>query len=486
MGFFCLQVCRNRRKQERNLRIVKEKKQMTKSKNPGQEKGGHPMLTEPVGKLLPKFAVPAIIANLVSALYNIVDQIFIGNKIGYYGNAATNVAFPITTVCMALGLMIGVGSASNFNLELGKGNAKRARDVAGTSFSVLIMVGLILLVGIGVFMHPMLLLFGATEEIFAYAETYVGVTMWGVPFLMLSTGGNQLIRSDGSPKWSMSCMVSGALVNVVLDYMFVYVFEWGIAGAAWATVIGQVVSALLVIAYFPRFQNIHLSIRSFVPVWDVLVSILALGLTPMFNQISNLVVQLVLNNLLRKYGAASVYGSEIPLAVAGIVTKVNMIFSSIVLGIANGLQPIAGFNYGAKQYGRVKSAYRMGRRLCFGISIGAFLCFEVLAEPIISLFGSENELYMEFATSYLRVFLFCTFLNGVQIISTIFFSVIGKAKKGAILAITRQVLLLVPCLFAAGAIAGVNGIKYAGPVADSLAFAVTMWMIHREFQNIDG
>lgn len=449
-----------------------------------QKKGSHPMLTEPITKLLPKFAVPAITANLVSALYNIVDQIFIGNKIGYYGNAATNVAFPITTVCMALGLMVGVGSASNFNLELGRGNTKKAQDVAGTSFATLVLIGIFLLCAIGIFMHPMLLFFGATDEILAYAESYVGITMWGVPFLMLSTGGNQLIRSDGSPKWSMSCMVSGALVNVVLDYVFVYIFEWEIAGAAAATVIGQVISAMLVIAYFPKFKNIRLNIRSFWPAWRVLPSILALGLTPMFNQISNLVVQIVLNNLLRSYGEASVYGSEIPLAVAGIVTKVNMVFNSVVLGIANGLQPIAGFNYGARQYARVQAAYRMGRRICLIMSIAAFLCFEILAESIISLFGSENELYMQFATSYLRVFLFCTFLNGVQVVSTIFFSVIGEAKKGAFLAVTRQVLLLIPCLLAAAVIAGIDGIKYAGPVADTMAFAITMWMINREFKDI--
>lgn len=446
----------------------------------------HPMLTEPVAKLLPQFAIPAITANLVSALYNIVDQIFIGNKVGYYGNAATNVAFPITTICMAIGLLIGVGSASNFNLEMGKGNTKRAQSIAGTSFATLILTGIFLMLAIGVFMNPMLLLFGATDEILSYAQTYVGITMWGVPFLLLSTGGNQLIRSDGSPKWSMSCMVSGALVNVVLDYVFVYACEWGIAGAAAATVIGQAVSSLLVIAYFPKFKNIQLTFQCFRPKWDVLLSILALGLTPMFNQLSNLIVQLVLNNLLRSYGASSVYGSEIPLAVAGIVTKVNMIFSSIVLGIANGLQPIAGFNYGAKQYDRVQSAYQMGRNLCFFISVGAFLCFEFLAGPIISLFGSENELYMEFATSYLRVFLFCTFLNGVQIISTIFFSVIGKAKKGAFLAVTRQVLLLIPCLFITASIAGINGIKFAGPIADSLAFVITIWLIHKEFQLIKG
>lgn len=457
---------------------------MEQSVNSIQKKGGHPMLTRPIAKLLPEFAIPAITANLVSALYNIVDQIFIGNKVGYYGNAATNVAFPITTICMAVGLMIGVGAASNFNLELGKGNTKRAEKVAGTSFSSLLITGIVLAFAIRLFMHPMLLFFGATDEILSYAETYVRITMWGVPFLMLTTGENHLIRSDGSPKWSMACMVSGALVNVALDYVFVYVFTWGIAGAAAATVVGQGISAVMVLAYFPRFKNIRLTYRDFIPSGKVLLSILSLGLTPMFNQLSNLIVQLVLNNLLRKYGGASVYGSEIPLAVAGIVTKVNMIFNSVVLGIANGLQPIAGFNYGAKQYGRVKSAYQMGRNICFAISVGAFLCFEFLAGPIISLFGSENDLYMQFATSYLRVFLFCTFLNGVQTVSTIFFSVIGEAKKGAFLAVTRQVILLIPCLLIAAVAGGIDGIKFAGPVADTLAFIVTMWMIHKEFKNI--
>lgn len=454
--------------------------------NPANTETGtrHPMLTEPVSKLLPKFAVPAITANLVSALYNIVDQIFIGNKVGYYGNAATNVAFPITTICMALGLLIGVGSASNFNLELGKGNEKRAKKVAGTAFGTLVLVGIAILLIIGLFMHPMLVFFGATDEILSYAETYVSITMWGIPFLLLSTGGNQLIRSDGSPKWSMSCMVSGAIVNVILDYIFVYLCDWGIAGAAAATVIGQVVSAALVVLYLPRFRNIRLSIRDFCPDGRVLLSIAALGLTPMFNNLSNLVVQLVLNNLLRSYGAVSVYGSEIPLAVAGIVTKINTIFGAIVLGIANGLQPIAGFNYGAKKYERVQSAYQIGRNLCFVISIAAFLCFELLTTPIISLFGAENELYMQFAVSYLRVFLFCTFLNGVQMLSTIFFSVIGEAKKGAFLAVTRQVLLLIPFLVLFSVMAGVDGIKYAGPAADALAFAITMWMIRREFKNI--
>lgn len=458
---------------------------MSKTETAGTQKK-HPMLSEPVSKLLPQFAIPAIMANLVSALYNIVDQIFIGNKVGYYGNAATNVAFPNTTVCMALGLLIGVGSASNFNLELGRGNETKAQKVAGTSLGTLLLAGVFLLTVIGLFMHPMLVFFGATDEILSYAETYVTITMWGIPFLLISTGGNQLIRSDGSPRWSMACMVSGAVINIILDYVFVYRCDWGIAGAAAATVIGQVVSAALVAAYIPRFKNIHLSVRDFCPRGRVLLSIVALGLTPMFNNLSNLVVQLVLNNLLRSYGAVSVYGSEIPLAVAGIVTKINTIFGAVVLGIANGLQPIAGFNYGAGQYQRVQEAYRLGRKLCFFLSIGAFLCFELLTEPIISLFGAENELYMQFATSYLRIFLFCTFLNGVQILSTIFFSVIGKAKKGAFLAVTRQVLLLIPFLVLFSVLGGVDGIKYAGPAADTAAFIVTMWMIHREFREING
>ncbi len=444
----------------------------------------NPLLTEEIRTLLPRFAIPAITSNLVSALYNIIDQIYIGHWIGYLGNAATNVALPITTVCMAIALFIGVGAASHFNLELGKGNRERAREVTGTAFGTLLLTGILITLLIHLFMNPLLYLFGSTGQIYPYALEYVRITSFGIPFLLLSTGGNQLIRSDGSPKWSMLCMVSGAVLNVILDFLFMYVFTWGIAGAAWATVISQMVSALCALAYLPRFKNITLTAGDFLPRGKVLLIVMSLGLTPMFNRISTMFVQIVMNNLLRFYGTSSAYGSEIPLAVAGIVTKVDLILSSVIMGVIQGMQPITGINYGAGFYGRVRSVFRMGKKSCILISLVGFSCFQLFARQIISLFGAGNPLYMEFAVAYMRTFLFCTFLNGTTTLNTLFFSQIGKARYGALLSLTRQIFLLIPFMILFAAAFGLDGIRFAGPASDFLAFLIAFSAIRREFQRM--
>ncbi len=442
-----------------------------------------PMGSEPIEKILPKFAIPAVASNLFNALYNIVDQIYIGQGVGYLGNAATNVAFPVTTICMAVGLLLGVGAASKFNLEMGRGNRDKVNRVTATCFSTLILVGVALFAVIELLAEPLMRCFGATDQILEYAVTYTRITGVGIPFLLISTGGNPLIRSDGRAKWSMFCVVSGAVLNMILDPIFIFVFHWGVAGAAIATIISQILSAILVLCYIPRFQLIHLSLRDFLPSGKALREMCALGMTPAFNQLASLVVQVVLNNLLRTYGALSVYGSEIPLAVGGIVTKVNVIFTAIILGIAQGAQPIHGFNYGAGLFHRVRQTYKLESKVVILISVLAFLLFELLAAPIISLFGSENALYHQFADNYLRVYLFCTFLNGMQQMSTMFFSATGHAKEGALLTLSRQVLFLLPllCLFAW--LGGVDGIKFAAPVADTLAFCITMVLVRREFQH---
>lgn len=445
---------------------------------------GNPLGEEEVSVLLRRFAPPAVISNLVSALYNIVDQIFIGQGVGYLGNAATNVAFPLTTVCMCVGLMTGVGSATLFNLEMGKGNREKVRKVCGSSLSTLFCMGLLLLLLVKVFMNPMLILFGATENNMEYARTYISITSWGIPFLLLSTGGNQMIRSDGSPMWSMTCMVSGALMNTILDPLFIFRFHMGIAGAAWATVISQIFSACLVVAYLPRFKTLRLHIRDFVPDPAVVREAWSLGLTAMFNNLSSLIVQIVLNNLLRRYGSQSAYGSDIPLAVAGIVTKVNLIFTSLILGIAQGAQPVNGFNTGARKFGRVRWMYRLEFKVCAVVGIAAFLSFQCLTGMIIGLFGAGNELYMEFASSYFRIFFALTMLNGVHTMSTMFCSQIGNARKGALLALTKQIFLLVPFLFLFSAMRGIDGLKYAAPAADAAAFVITMIALRLEFKHM--
>ena len=307
----------------------------------------NPLGTRPIPQMLLSLAVPAVIANLVNAVYNIVDQIFIGNKIGYLGNAATNVAFPLTTICMAIGLMVGLGAAAGFNLNLGKKKPEEAKGIAGTAFTSLLLCGILICILVRLFLQPLMVAFGATEDILSYAMEYSGITSFGIPFLLFSTGTNPLVRGDGNARYSMTAVITGAILNIILDYTFMYVFGWGIAGAAWATVIGQIVSAVLLMLYFPKFQHVKFEAGDFLPKGKYIMQICRLGFSSFAFQSSTLVVQVVLNNLLRTYGAQSVYGSEITIAVAGIMQKINTIFVAVVIGVVQGSQPICSFNYGA-------------------------------------------------------------------------------------------------------------------------------------------
>ena len=302
---------------------------------------------EKVGKLLLQFAIPSVISMLVSALYNIVDQIFIGNGIGINGNAATNVAFPLSTLCTSLALLFGIGGASNFNLSMGAGDYKKAAKYVGNAVFLLLSSGILLCILVRIFLQPLMLLFGATTDTLDYALEYTGITSFGFPFLILSTGGSALVRADGSPKFSMACMLSGAVINTIFDPLFIFTFDMGMAGAAWATVLGQIVSGCMVLWYLLHFRSVHLQKSCFIPKIRYCLRVAALGTSNCFNQIAMMVVQIVMNNTMTYYGGLSVYGQEIPLACSGIINKVNMIFFSLVIGISQGLQPITSFNYGA-------------------------------------------------------------------------------------------------------------------------------------------
>lgn len=446
-----------------------------------QEKKQNPLGTDPISRLLPKFAIPAIISMLVSALYNIVDQIFIGQGVGMYGNAATNVAFPLTTLATSLGLLLGIGGASNFNLEMGRGNKEKARKIAGTAFGVLLLAGVGICILVRLFLEPMIVAFGATPDVMDYAIAYVGITSLGMPFYILTIGGNHMIRADGSPTYSMIAMVSGALVNTALDPLFIFKFHMGIAGAAWATVVGQILSAVLVFFYLPRFKTVPLGVRDFAPSGKHLRAIAALGAASCFNQLAMMVTQIVMNNVLRHYGENSAYGSDIPLAVVGIVTKVNMVFIAIVIGIAQGTQPIFGFNYGAKKYSRVRVAYRYAGTLATAIAVVAFLGFQIFPRQITSLFGAGDELYYQFSIQYFRIFMFCAFLNGLQPLTANFFTSIGKSTRGILLSMTRQLIFLIPLVILFPMLMGIDGVIYAGPVADGASGVLALYMVWKEF-----
>ena len=440
----------------------------------------NPLGTAPVGSLIAKFAIPAIISMLVSALYNIVDQIFIGQGVGMLGNAATNIAFPVTIISTAAALLLGIGSASNYNLEMGAGNEKKASSIAGTGLSTLIISGTILSVIVLLFLKPLLHFFGGTPDVMPYAIAYIGITAIGLPFYVLSTGGNHLIRADRSPTYSMTCILAGAAINTILDPLFIFGFGWGIKGAAWATVIGQIVSGLLIIFYFSRLRKMYLDHSMLIPKARNLSAIFSLGMASCINQVAIAAVQIVMNNTLRHYGALSAYGSDIPIACAGIISKVNQVFMAICIGISQGSQPIWGFNYGAEKYSRVRQTYRYSVTLCTVIATIFFICFQFFPHQIVGIFGNGSDLYFHFAEKYLRIFMLMTFANGIQPMSAGFFTSIGKARLGVIMSLTRQVLFLLPLIVIFPVFFGIDGVMYAGPIADTSAFVLAVVFARRE------
>ena len=442
----------------------------------------NPLGSEPVSSLLRRFAIPSVIAMLVSALYNMVDQLFIGHSIGVLGNAATNVAFPLSMVCTSIGLLCGIGGAANFNLCMGRREPEHAKSYVGSAISMLAILGVILCVAVQLFLRPMMLLFGATPDVIDYACTYTRITSIGFPFLIVTIGGSNLIRADGSPKFSMLCNLVGAIVNTILDPLFIFVFHMGMAGAALATITGQILSFALVVFYLRGFKTLPLSLSDLKPNMACWARIAALGATPAFNQVAMMVVQIVMNNTLTHYGSNSVYGSDIPLACAGIISKVNMLFFSFVIGISQGLQPIVSFNFGAQKYDRVKDAYKKAVFAATAISIVAFLCFQLFPRQIIGIFGSGSEEYLHFAERYFRIFLFFTFLNGIQPVSSNFFTSIGAPKKGIFLSLTRQIIFLLPLLLIFPYFFGIDGVMYTAPIADLAAASVSIVMVVREFK----
>ncbi|MBO5484780.1 MAG: MATE family efflux transporter [Lachnospiraceae bacterium] len=444
----------------------------------------NPLGTAPVSKLMVKFAVPSIIAMLVGALYNIVDQLFIGQAVGTLGNAATNIAFPLSTSCIALSLLFGIGGASCFNLTMGKGDRETAAYYIGNAAVMLAFCGVMLCVLTEVFLTPMLRGFGAPGEVLPYAVQYVRITAIGFPFLLLTTGGGHLIRADGSPRMTMICNLSGAIINTILDAIFVMVLDWGMAGAALATIIGQIFSGGIVIVYLFHYKTVSLRINHLRIHWKYTKKIISIGMASFFNQVAMMIVQIISNNLLRYYGALSVYGESIPIACAGIVMKVSQVFFSVVIGLGQGTQPIESFNYGARRYPRVRAAYRMALVAGGGIAVLSFVLFQAFPRQLLSLFGSGSESYYRFGISYFRIFMFFTCLNFLQPITSTFFTSIGKPVKGIFLSLTRQILFLLPLMILLPRFMGIDGILYAGPAADLIAAAVTVIMAAVELKSM--
>lgn len=444
----------------------------------------NPLATESIWRLMGKFAIPAIVSGLVNSIYNIVDQIFIGQSIGPLGNAASNVAFPLVIILTAFGMMIGVGAASNFSIYLGEGKNDKAASYVGNSIVLTLLVGMLLAVVTLLLLKPLMILFGARGEVLTYACQYTGITALGMPFAMVSSALSQMIRADGSPRYAMVSTLAGAILNIVLDPLFIFGFDWGIRGAAIATVIGQVISAVVILIYFKKFKSVRLNKNSFHLKKEIMKGTAALGMSACLGQLAVTIVQIVLNNTLGHYGELSVYGRDIPLAAVGVVSKVSSVFTSVMFGIAQSCQPIMGFNYGTENYSRVRKAYRCAAGIIILTGSISFVCFQLFPEQILHIFGQGDRLYYEFGVRYFRIFLFFIFINGIQILTSSFFSSIGQAMRGTFVSLSRQVLLFLPLVLILPLFLGIDGVLYAGPLSDGVAAVIALALYNQEAKRL--
>lgn len=443
----------------------------------------NPLESESIGKLILKYSLPAIASSLVSSVYNIVDQIFVGNKIGEQGNAATNVTFPLVMIITTLAMTFGAGSSASFSLYLGQKEEKKAKSIVGNGMTLMILCGIIIAVISQILLRPILTAFGGRGQTLEYAIEYTRILALGFPLAILGTGASQLIRADGSPRYAMASTMSGAVLNCILDPIFIFGLDMGMSGAALATVIGQLVSGVLILTYFTRFKTFRLQGKDFAPQKRSVVQIFRLGVAAGANQLAVTLVQIVMNNTLGYYGEHSVYGRDIPLACVGIISKVNSVFNGVIFGISQSTQPILGYNYGARNYDRVRAAFKKAVVIVTGISVAAFCCFQIFPRQIIGIFGQGDALYYEFALRYFHIFLFCTFIVGAQILCAQFFPSIGKGGIGTVVSLSRQVFFLLPLVIVFPLIWGIDGVLWAGPIADGLSGVLALLLVRREMKT---
>ena len=416
---------------------------------------------EKVSKILLKFSIPCILSLLISSLYNIVDQIFIGNsELGFLGNAATSVVFPITIISIAFAWAIGDGSAEFLSLCQGRNDTKNAHTAIGNGILINFIISIIFVILGFLFMDNLLFLFGASETTISIAEDYFTIILIFIPVYMLANGMNAIIRADGSPGFMVGSTLVGAITNIILDPLFIFGFKWGIKGAAWATVIGQCLSLIVSIYYFTRTKTFKITKESFKINLGIFSNVIKLGVSTFITQMSIVIISLVCNIMLAKYGAMSKYGADIPIAVIGICMKVFTIVINIVIGIILGAQPILGYNYGAKNYERVKETFKLVIISTIIIGLISMAIFELTLDTIIKMFGTESDLYMEFAEKTFRIFLFFIVFTCIIKVSSIFFQAVGNPVKASIVSLTRDIVCFVPLVIILPRYKEVEGILY--------------------------
>lgn len=431
--------------------------------------------TEKVGTLLRKFALPCIFSLIISCLYNIVDQIFVGQGIGYVANAATGVVFPITVVGWGMSLFFGDGAAAALSMSLGRGETNRIHRIVGSSVLCAFISGVVIIAisyGVG---ENLLRLIGGTDENIDFAVRYGNIIYAMMPLALAQNALAAIIRADGSPKYAMMAMLVGAVLNIIGDPIAIFVLHWGIEGAAWATIFGQFVSFIICVAYLFRSKTFRVSLKSFIPDFKLVGRVMALGSSSLLTQLAIVVITIVNNILLVKYGAMSQFGADIPLGAFVVIMKLFQIVLNIAIGIAVGAQPIVGYNFGAGNYGRVKKLLKLILMWTAIVCLVCTVLFEIIPGTFIGMFGAggtESALYTEFAVDCLRIYLMFIVFTCLQKVCSIFLQSIGNAKAAAPLSVLRDVALIVFSIIIPMYM-GVTGIFWAAPVADILAIAVT-------------
>lgn len=446
----------------------------------------NPLGYAPIGQLLRQFALPAVISMVVNALYNIVDQIFIGQGIGYLGNAATVVAFPVVTIILAAATLLGAGGSAYAAIKLGEKQEEKAEKTLGNVFVLLLISGIIITAAGLVFLDPMLKLFGATPDNMEFSRQYTIIILLGAPFNMLGIGLSNMARTDGSPSLSMYSILIGAVLNTILDPVYIFVFHWGVVGAAIATITSQIISAVILFVYFMKKSNMRLH-RRYLKFDRIIISrVVMLGISSGITQIAATILQIILNNSLVYYGKLTSVGGDIALSAMGIVSKVSMILVAICIGIGIGSQPILGFNKGADKPGRIRRTYKKAVFIATVLSVAGWLSCQLIPDLILALFGSSEAEFTNFAVKCMRIYMLGIFTAGFQVVSTSYFQATGQPLKASVLSMLRQLILLIPLILILPLKFGLDGILYAGPIADIGSAVIVMFFVIHEMKRLSG
>ena len=444
---------------------------------------------EKINTLLLSFAIPCVISMLINSVYNIVDQIFIGKGVGTLGNAATNVIFPLVIIANAISGLIGNGASANLSLRLGEKKEDEAKKCIGSAITLTIIVSIVFSIIIYLLLPNLVYLLGCTENVYHYALDYGRIILIGAPFMIIYSAIASIIRADGSPKYSMILLVVGAIINIILDPIFIFTFNMGVKGGAVATVIGQIVSFIMALVYIPKIKSVKLEKSDF-KLDKSITRTLGLGLSSFITQATVLALFVFMNNIMTKYGATSKFGSDIPLSVYGVISKINSLYISTILGISIGSQPIIGFNYGAGNYSRVRETLK--KVLVINMIVGIifntifFLFPTELAGIFISKTDPNYDLFMEFAVLMCRSFLLVCCLNFLEMTTSIVVQSLGNVKKATAVSFIRQIILFIPialilCILCKK---GIYGALYAGCISDSITFVISIFILLSEYKKL--